>query len=76
MGPKTRSSRRSGREAHAQASDRMHEIVGGDIYIAVPFNVREPSQQLPISLFQLDLRHALAKADMRAVSESDMLVRI
>jgi hypothetical protein len=40
------------------------------------FDVRQPRQQLPVDFLELQLRHALADADMRAEAEGDVLRRI
>ena len=64
------------REAHAQATDGMYEVIRRDVDRTIPLDIRQACQKLAIRLLQLDLRHALAKADVRTIAERQMLVRV
>src|SRR5690349_19295221 len=64
------------RVAHSQLAYGVHEIVRGDVDLAGPLDVRQPDEQLAISLFQLDLGDPFSEADMWPVAEGDMLVGI
>src|SRR6187401_1978881 len=63
-------------EAHRQFADGVDEIVRRHFDAAGIFDIRQPRQQLAIDFLQLELRHALADADMRAEPEGDVLRRI
>src|SRR5690606_7450931 len=63
-------------EPHPKLADGMHEIVRRNVDLARPCDIGEAGQQLAIGFLELDLRHTLAEADMRAIAESDMLVGV
>src|SRR5688572_10365729 len=60
------------REPHRQFADRMHKIVRRNVNVAGIFDVRQPRQQLAVNFLELQLRDALADADMRAKAEGDV----
>ena len=64
------------REPHRQLADGVDEIVRRHFDAAGIFDVRQPRQQLAVDFLELQLRHALADADMRAEAEGDVLRRI